>query len=81
MAFVKPVVLIQKKKGESLSFDIITPKKELKRAVDRNKVKRRIRASIQSLPKKPYNLKIFTTKGARKARYSEIHAIIKAHYD
>jgi ribonuclease P protein component len=81
MAFVKPIISIQKKKGESLSFDIVTSKKELKRAVERNKVKRRIRASIQSLPKKPYHLKIFTTKGAGKARYSEIHAIIKAHYD
>lgn len=81
MAFVKPIILIQKKKAESLSFDIVTPKKELKRAVDRNKVKRRVRAVIQSLPQKPYSLKIFTTKGARKARYSEIHAIIKAHYD
>lgn len=81
MAFVKPIISIQKKKAESLSFDIIVSKKELKRAVDRNKVKRRIRTIIQGLPKKPYNLKIFTTKGVRKARYSEIHAIIKAHYD
>lgn len=81
MAFIKPSISIQKKKADSLSFCIVIPKKEVKNAVDRNKLKRRIRQVILSLPEKHYNLKIFATKKAIYARFSEIHAIIKAQYD
>lgn len=81
MAFVKPPLSIQKKKAESLSFCIIIPKKEIKNAVDRNKIKRRIRSVLQDIPQKPYNLKIFVTKQALYVSYLQIHAIIQAQYD
>lgn len=81
MAFIKPIISIQKKKAESLSFYISIPKKEVKKAVDRNKLKRRIRNSILSLSKKPYNLKVFVTKQALYTTFSKIQAIIQAQYD
>lgn len=81
MAFVKPPLSIQKKKAESLSFCIVISKKEIKKAVDRNKMKRRIRFCLQQLPKKHLNLKIFVTKQALYLPYSQIHAIIQAQYD
>jgi ribonuclease P protein component len=81
MAFVKPPISIQKKKAQSLSFYIVIPKKEIKKAVDRNKIKRRIRVVLQKVPKKPLQLKIFVTKQALYLPYSQIHAIIQAHYD
>lgn len=81
MAFIKPPISIQKKKAESLSFYIVIPKKEIKKAVDRNKLKRRIRAILQAMPKKSYNFKIFVTKRALYLPYSQIHAIIQAQYD
>lgn len=81
MAFVKPIISIQKKKAESLSFYIVIPKKELKKAVDRNKIKRRIRSILGELPKKPYFLKIFVTKQALYIPYSKLHDIIQAQYD
>jgi ribonuclease P protein component len=81
MAFVKPIISIQKKKAESLSFYIVVPKKELKNAVDRNKIKRRIRSILNKLPKKPYFLKIFITKQVLYISYSQLHDIIQAQYD
>ena len=81
MAFVKPIISIQKKKADRLSFCIIIPKKEIKNAADRNKLKRRIREIITSFSKKQYNLKIFVTKQALYTQFSEIQAIIKAQYD
>jgi len=81
MAFTKPPISIQKKKAESLSFYIVIPKKEIQKAVDRNKMKRRIRCILQVIPKKPYNLNIFVTKQALYLPYSKIHAIIQAQYD
>lgn len=81
MAFTKPPISIQKKKAESLSFCIVIPKKEIKNAVDRNKIKRRVRAILQAIPQKPYDLKIFVTKQALYLPYSQIHAIIQAQYD
>ena len=81
MAFIKPIISIQKKKAESLSFYINIPKKEIKNAVDRNKMKRRIRSIFENIPEKPYNLKIFVTKQALYASYSQIQAIIEAQYD
>lgn len=81
MAFVKPVISIQKKKAESLSFYIVIPKKELKKAVDRNKIKRRIRSILGKLPEKPYFLKIFVSKQALYIPYFQLHDIIQAQYD
>lgn len=81
MAFIKPPISIQKKKAESLSFYIVISKKEIKNATDRNKLKRRIRTTLQNLPKKPLFLKIFVTKQALYLPYSQIHAIIQAQYD
>lgn len=81
MAFIKPPISIQKKKAESLSFCIIVSKKEIKNAVDRNKIKRRIRGIFSKLPQKPYNVKVFVTKQALYVPYSQIHAIIQTQYD
>lgn len=81
MAFVKPPISIQKKKAESLSFYIIIPKKEIKSAVSRNKLKRRIRSVLKVLPQKTYGLKIFVTKQALYLSYLQIHAIIQNQYD
>jgi ribonuclease P protein component len=81
MAFIKPLISIQKKKAESLSFYIVIPKKEIKNAADRNKMKRRIRTIFQIIPQKPYSLKIFVTKQALYLPYSQIQAIIQAQYD
>ena len=81
MAFIKQPISIQKKKAESLSFYIVIPKKEIKNAVDRNKMKRRIRSCLSELTQKPYSLKIFVTKQALYLPYSQIHAIIQHQYD
>ena len=81
MAFVKPVISIQKKKAESLSFYIVISKKELKKAVDRNKIKRRIRFILKELPQKQLSLKVFVTKHALYLPYSQLRDIIQAQYD
>lgn len=81
MAFIKPIISIQKKEAQRLSFCISIPKKELKKAVDRNKLKRRIRVIMASFPKKPLLVKIFVRKQALYVSYSELHDIIKTQYD
>ena len=81
MAFIKPIISIQKKKAESLSFYIVIPKKELKKAVDRNKIKRRIRYILNEFPKKPLFLKIFVTKQALYIPYYQLRDIIQTQYD
>lgn len=81
MAFIKPSISIQKKKAESLSFSIIIPKKEIKNAVDRNLIKRRLREIIKSLPSKNVSLKIFVSKSALHKQFSEIKDIIVSQYD
>lgn len=81
MAFIKPTISIQKKKAESLSFYIVISKKELKKAVDRNKIKRRIRSILKELPQKQLSLKVFVTKQALYLPYSQLRDIIQAQYD
>lgn len=81
MAFIKPTISIQKKKASSLSFSITIPKKEIKNAVDRNKIKRRVREIIRSLPVKNLSLRVFVSKAALYKQFSEIKDIIVSQYD
>ncbi len=81
MAYQKPPVVVQKKKAESLSFYISIPKKEIKNAIDRNKLKRRIRVILQNLDKKPCTIKIFVSQAALHTPFSQLQDIIKAQYD
>lgn len=78
MAYHKPAVLVQKKKAQSLSFYIAVPKKEIPLAVNRNKVKRRIRVILKENIKEPCIVKVHVSKQAIYLPFYQLQDIIKS---
>lgn len=66
----------------SQKFACVTSKKTLKRAVDRNLIKRRVFSLVQELsPSFAKSLVFYPKKGSVTAPYSQLHKEIKTAFD
>lgn len=74
-----PCVSIRIKKAAKPYFYIVIPKKELKRAIDRNVLKRRIKSIFQQFPTRDgLQITCFVKKEALKQTYVELQGIIQS---
>ncbi len=71
-------VSIRIKKAEKPYFRIHVSKKELKRAVDRNKIKRRIRAICKDIVQKTLTIDVFVKKQALYISFQDLKNMIQS---
>ena len=68
--------------SKETKFTCIIQKKRIKKAVDRNSVRRKIYSIIQTIrPKKPYFIIMYPKQNVRTSNYSQIMTEIKSAFD